>query len=157
MDSIGKRGETLFRVLITKWCGGEPWFEGTFLGEKAEGLDFMVQLIGSTVFYANFYVQVKATAKPNRYSGAGKDRRISVALKPADAKKLGAMKMPAYVVGIDVQFEKAYIRNVKAGATKGFAGISTRRPLSCKAIRKLWNEVEEFWMERPQGMTSSVF
>jgi Domain of unknown function (DUF4365) len=157
MDSIGKRGETLFRVLITKWCDGQPWFEATFLGEKAEGLDFMVQLIGPTVFNSIFYVQVKATAKPNRYSGAGKDRRISVALKPTDARKLGAMKMPAYVVGIDVQSEKAYIRNVKAGATAGFTGISTRRHLSCMAIRKLWNEVEEFWKERPQGMTSSAF
>jgi hypothetical protein len=157
MDIVGKRGEALFRVIITRWCGGEQWFEETFKGEKAEGLDFEVQLIGSSVFHANFYVQVKATAKPNRYSGSGNNHRISVRLRPSDAKKLGAMKVPAYVVGIDVLSGKAYIKNVKAGAAKGFTGISTRRPLNCKAIRKLWNEVEAFWKGRPQGLMNSAF
>jgi hypothetical protein len=157
MDIIGKRGEALFRVIITKWCGGVQWFDETFLGEKTEGLDFEVRLISSTVFHASFYVQVKATAKPNRYSGAGNKRRINITLKPSDAKKLGRMRVPAYVVAVDVLSGKAYIKNVKAGAIKGFTGISTRHLLNCKAIRKLWKEVEEFWKSRPQGMTRSVF
>ena len=45
MDIIGDRGEALFRVAITKWCGGKPWFQATFLGAKAEGLDFEVPLL----------------------------------------------------------------------------------------------------------------
>lgn len=157
MDIIGKRGEALFRTAITKWCGGEQWFDETFLGEKAEGLDFEVQLIDPAVFHACFYVQVKATAKTKRYSGVGKKRRLLVRLEAADAVKLGKMKIPAYVVGVDVLSGKAYIRHVKAGAKKGFAGISTRRPLNCRAIRKLWHEVEDFWNSRPQGMTASNF
>jgi hypothetical protein len=69
------------------------------------------------------------------------------------------MKVPVYVVAIDVRSDKikAYIKNVKAGATRGFTGISTRRPLNCKAIRQLWNEVEAFWKSRPAGLTTSVF
>jgi hypothetical protein len=157
MDSIGKRGEALFRVAITRWCGGEQWFDDTFLGEKAEGLDFEVRLLGSAVFHASFYVQVKATAKPNRYEGTGKDRKIRVTLKASDAVKLGTMKVPAYVVGIDVLSGKAFIRNVKAGAKRGFSGIPTRHLLGCKAIRRLWHEVEEFWKSRPRGMTASGF
>lgn len=157
MDIIGKRGEALFRVAITKWCGGEQWFEETFKGEKAEGLDFEVTLLRSPVFHASFYVQVKATAKPNRYSGVGKRRKIRVALRTADARKLGTMKVPVYVVGIDVLSGKAHIKHVKAGASRGFNGISTRRPLNCRAIRQLWHEVEAFWKSRPEGLTTSAF
>jgi hypothetical protein len=157
MDIIGKRGEELFRVAITKWCSGKQWFDETFMGEKTEGLDFEVTLLESSVFHASFYVQVKATAKPNPYSGTGKRRKIRVTLKSADAKKLGRMKVPVYVVGIDVLSDKAYIKNVRAGATRGFTSISTRRPLNCRAIRQLWNEVEAFWKSRPDGLTTSIF
>jgi hypothetical protein len=156
-DIIGKRGEALFRVAITRWCGGRQWFDDNFLGEKAEGLDFTVQMLGSAVFHASFYVQVKSTAHPKRYKGVGKDRRLRVALKASDAAKLGTMKVPVYVVGVDVLSEKAYIRNVKAGTKRGFTGIPTQSVLNCKTIRRLWNEVEEFWQSRPQGMTDSGF
>jgi hypothetical protein len=102
LDIIGNRGEALFRVTITTWCGGEPWFDETFKGEKAEGLDFEVRLLGSAVFHASFYIQVKATARPNRYTGVGNRRKLMVALKASDARKLGTMRVPAYVVGVDV-------------------------------------------------------
>jgi hypothetical protein len=155
MDIVGKRGESLFGATITKWCGGEQWFDQRFLGEKAEALDFEVTLLGSAVFQANFFVQVKATAKANRYSGAGKGRKLLVRLTATDAKKLGTMKVPAYVVGIDVLSGTAYIQHVPAGTKRGFTGISTRRPLNCRAIRRIWNDVEEFWKSRPGGMTTS--
>jgi hypothetical protein len=156
-DLIGERGEALFRVAITRWCGGRQWLRAVFLGEKEEGLDFEVVLIDSTVFRAVCYVQVKATAKAGRYSGTGNSRRLMVRLPNADAKKLGTMKLPAYVVGIDVISGAAYIRHVPAGAKKGFQGISCRRPLNCRAIRRLWQEVENFWNSRPKGLDSSTF
>ena len=62
-DIVGERGESLFRVAISKWCGGKPWFQATFLGEKSAGLDFEVTLLDPTVFRAMCFVQVKATAK----------------------------------------------------------------------------------------------
>ena len=155
-DLIGERGEALFRVAITRWCDGKQWLRADFLGAKEEGLDFEVVLIDSTVFRAVCYVQVKATAKARRYSGAGNARRLMVRLLSADAKKLGTMKVPAYVVGIDVNSGAAYIRHVPAGAKKGFQGMSCRRPLNCKAIRRLWQEVEDFWNSRPQGLDAST-
>src|SRR5262245_14255326 len=154
MDIVGERGEALFRVAITKWCGGKPWFEVVFQGEKAEALDFEVRLRDSTVFQAVFYVQVKATAKNVRYSGTGKDRRLLVRLKGKDAKKLGRMKVPAFVVGIDVHSGACYLKHIPAGTKKGFESMSTRRPLNCQTIRRLWAKVEEFWNSRPQGMKS---
>jgi len=157
MDIVGKRGEALFRAIITKWCDGKQWFDDTFKGEKAEGLDFEVQLIGSSVFHANFYVQVKATAKHTKYAGMGNDRRLLVRLTRADAKKIGNMKVPAYVVGIDVHSGRAFIKHVPAGSTSGFSGILVRQPLNCIAIKRVWTEVEAFWISRPQGMTTSDY
>jgi hypothetical protein len=119
-------------------------------------LDFEVVLLGSTVFRAVCYVQVKATAKPGRYSGTGRSRRLMVRLKKADAKKLGRMKLPAYVVGIDVLSGAAYIRHVPAGSRTGFQGIPCRRRLDCRAIRRLWNEVEDFWNSMSKGLVPTV-
>jgi uncharacterized protein DUF4365 len=156
-DIIGSRGEVLFRYVITRWCRGKPWFLESFMGEKAEGLDFEVTLLGSSSFHANFFVQVKATAKQKRYSGRGNRRKIRVRLKAADARKLGTMKIPVYIVAVDVISERAYIKNVKAGATKGFDGMSTQHPLNCNAIRRLWQEVEEYWKSRSDGLSTSAF
>jgi hypothetical protein len=80
-----------------------------------------------------------------------------VNLTKADATKLGSRKLPAYVVGIDAISEAAYIQHVPAGAKRGFAGISCRVRLDCKTIRKLWNEVEDFWASRPAGLGASGF
>jgi hypothetical protein len=102
-------------------------FEVVFQGEKAEALDFQVRIRGARVFQSIFYVQVKATAKPRarRYKGSGKDRRLCVTLKQADARKLGRMKIPAYVVGVDAWTEATFIKHVPAGTLKGFTGIPT--------------------------------
>jgi hypothetical protein len=156
-DIIGKRGEVLFRAAITKWCEGEQWFDERFLDAKAEALDFEVILLGAAVFRSIFFVQVKSTASAKRYSGRGKRRRLRVRLEAADAKKLGDMKIPAYVVGVDVLSGKAFIRHVPAGTKKGFTGISTRRPLNCRAIKKIWNEVDQFWKSLPTGMKKSSY
>jgi len=80
---------------------------------------------------------------------------LLVRLEPTDAEKIGSMKVPAYLVGIDVLSGRAYIRHIPAGTTKGFKGVFTRNPLNCKAIKKIWKDVEEFWKSRPAGMTKS--
>jgi hypothetical protein len=44
-DYIGRRGESLFSVLIGKWCDGRPWFLESFLGDKHPATDFLVELV----------------------------------------------------------------------------------------------------------------
>lgn len=114
-DLVGEQGEDVFRTAITKWCGGEPWFRVVHQGEKAEALDFQVTLRESTVFHAIFFVQVKATAKAKRYEGTGNSRQLLVRLKAKDAKKLGKMAIPVFVVGIDVISGAAYYRHIPGG------------------------------------------
>ena len=106
-DSIGKRGESIFTVLITKWCDGHPWFIDTFLGEKYETTDFMVELIEPTAGHAHFYVQVKSTR--NRYTGRGASRKLDVSVTGEDVEKLRQIHAPVYVVGIDIDRLCGYI------------------------------------------------
>src|SRR5213082_3428425 len=77
-DYIGKRGEAIFRYLITDWCDGEPWFDDNFLGEKQPIKDFIVNLIEPASGDAVFYAQVKATN--GKYVGKGPARRLKVKL-----------------------------------------------------------------------------
>jgi hypothetical protein len=45
-DDIGGRGESIFYVLLTNFCGrSRPFFRPHFLGEKFATLDYLVELI----------------------------------------------------------------------------------------------------------------
>jgi hypothetical protein len=100
-DYIGKRGEAIFRVLITEWCDGKPWFDDNFLGEKQPTKDFIVNLIEPKSGDAVFYAQVKATN--GKYVGKGRARRLKVSLSKEDTAKLKKAPGPAFLVGIDIQ------------------------------------------------------
>jgi hypothetical protein len=69
-DRIGKRGESISRVLISRWCEGHPWFDEAFLGDKHPAKDFVVYLIDPSTGDASFYVQVKATTTGNTVARA---------------------------------------------------------------------------------------
>ena len=109
-DRIGKRGENLFTVIIGEWCGGRPWFDEQFLGEKHEGKDFSVELIGPTARYAMFQVQVKATR--SRYRGVGVKRKLSVNVSRKTVERLQSVGAPAYVVGIDIDSKQGFIKAI---------------------------------------------
>jgi hypothetical protein len=152
-DYIGKRGEKIFSVLITRWCDGRPWFDEQFLGEKAEAKDFVVHLVGPTSGDATFYVQVKSTREG--YHGQGANRKLRVGLSREDLEKLQAVHAPTYVVGIDIQAERGYIVAITADLKKGFSRLSTRHPLNCKTIKTLWKEVDDYWVARKSMLPST--
>jgi hypothetical protein len=155
---VGRRAEILFQQAITKWCeNGEPLFDEAFKSPVAEGLDFDLAPIGTTVFAALASVQVKTTVKKDAYTGTGKDRVFHVRLTAKDARKLGRMAVPAYVVGVDVYTNAVYIRAVLHGTTSGFTTMTTRFKLNCKRLKELWQEIQDFWNHRPQNFTTSAF
>jgi hypothetical protein len=156
LDYIGERGEALFPALITKWCDGEPWFtQVVFLGGKAETKDFMVNLIAPTCGDATFYVQVKATT--TGYSGKGASRKLKVKVDKATVEKLKETPGPAFVVGIDIDKESGFIAGITSATKGAISGIPIRHPLNCRAIRKLWNEVNDYWNKKKMLPASSKF
>ncbi len=142
-DSIGKRGESIFTVLITRWCDGHPWFIDTFLGEKHETTDFLVELIDPTAGHAHFYVQVKATRR--RYKGRGASRKLDIAVSEGVVVKLKQIHAPVYVVGIDIDRVCGYISAITEASAGGIHGIPARHSLNCRTLRALWKEVNDYW------------
>lgn len=139
-DRIGKRGENIFTVLITKWCSGQPWFDETPLGAKADTKDFLVNLIDPTSGDAIFYVQIKSTARGTYSKGTKLHGKVS----SADITKMKKLKAPVYIVGIDIHTEKGYIVGVNGGPSK-LSGIPTKHAFDCTSIPKLWQEVDDYW------------
>src|SRR5437762_961435 len=139
-DLLGARGESIFSVLITTWCGGRQLFIDTFLGAKHETKDFMVELIEPTSGHANFYVQVKATTA--NYSGSGANRRLLVKVTKEDIERLKEIQAPCYLVGIDVEKVRGYITAITQQNVRGIGGISTRHSLNCRNLKRLWQEVD---------------
>jgi hypothetical protein len=154
-DYIGKRGEVIFPMLITKWCDGEPWFDVVFLGEKAEAKDFLVHLIEPESGDAHFFVQVKATR--SGYTGTGADEKLNVKVTKADVAKLKKVPAPAYVVGLDIVKECGFIIAITDATTGSISGITTRFRINCQVIKALWREVDAYWKARKMLATTSRF
>lgn len=154
-DYIGKRGEAIFRFLITEWCDGAPWFDDNFLGEKQPVKDFIVNLIEPTSGDAVFYAQVKATN--GRYVGKGANRRLKVKLSQEDATALKKAPGPAFLVGIDIASRKGYFVQLTARSPASFSSIPLRHRLNCKNIKKIWQQVDDYWNARSMLPASSEF
>ena len=154
-DYIGKRGEAIFRFLITEWCDGEPWFDDNFLGEKQPIKDFIVNLIEPASGDAVFYAQVKATN--GKYVGRGRARRLKVKLSKKDTAKLKKAPGPAFLVGIDIESKRGYFVQLSARSPKSFSSIPLRHRLSCRNIKKIWQQVDDYWKARSMLPASSEF
>lgn len=154
-DYIGKRGETIFKALITKWCGGRPWFDDIFLGEKAETRDFLVNLIGPSVVASLFYVQVKSTRKG--YTGKGANKKLKVSVTKEDVSKLKNSAGPAYICGIDIVNNCGFLFSITKTTRGPISGIPSRYRINCRTIRKLWKEVDDYWKNRDMLPGTSQF
>ncbi len=154
-DYIGKRGEIIFSMLITRWCGGKPWFDVVFLGEKAEAKDFMVNLIEPTCGDANFFVQVKATRQG--YVGKSVTGKLKVNVEKEDIEKLKMVPAPTYVVGIDLIAECGFIVAITQSTAGAMWGIPTKHRINCRLIKSLWQEVDDYWKAKKMIASTSKF
>jgi hypothetical protein len=154
-DLLGEHGENIFTVLITQICGGRQFFTDIFLGAKHETTDFLVELIQPTSGHACFYVQVKATR--GNYSGGGASRKLDVQVTKKDVYKLKQIHAPIYVAGIDVDNVRGYITSITQQNVTGISGISTSHSLNCRNLKKLWQEVDEYWRAKHMLAASSHF
>ncbi len=154
-DYIGKRGENIFRVLITEFCDGMPLFDDAFLGEKHEATDSLVELINPTSGHAYFFAQIKSTT--SRYTGLGAARKLDVRVTKRDVEKLKKVPAPIYVFGIDIEKQRGYIMAITRRTTGGISGIPTKNSLSCRSLKMLWKEVDDYWTAKRMLVQDSVF
>jgi hypothetical protein len=97
-DDIGSRGEDIFCVRITDFCGRKkPYFRPRFLGEKAQTSDFLVELVGAGKRTMFFFVQVKTTHQG--YTRRGRPPRLKVSMSGRDVRRLALYPAPTYLGG----------------------------------------------------------
>jgi Domain of unknown function (DUF4365) len=153
-DDIGRRGEIIFCARVTNFCGRDtPYFRTYFLGEKAQTLDFLVELVSAAGQTRFFFAQVKTTQKG--YTKRG--RRLKVGMSGSDVGRFSRVPAPTYLVGIDEPRELAYILAVIEGMTDALPSLPTDFPLDGMNLPRLYDEVNQFWAGHDMARRSSVF
>ncbi|MBD2297844.1 DUF4365 domain-containing protein [Nostoc sp. FACHB-87] len=154
-EVIGERGESIFRVLITRKhpSRGYLFEHPRFLGEKKRAIDFYVELFHDESLIPFFFVQVKSTSQGYTQS----DRRLRVKVNDSDMKRLAAYPAPTYVIGIDEQAEQGYILSGNGESTTGFSSLCTDYPLNPDVLALLWDEVKAYWTSPHHATFRSIF
>ena len=138
-NKIGKRGESIFSTKISKGFILDP----SFLGDKYEAIDFIIDLNSLPNHKAFFFVSVKTTSNA-KYSP--KNNRLKIQVNKKQLGELKKLKIPTYIVGVDEKKEKAFIISVKGIKVDSISSIPTSFSLNQKKnIQDLWNEVKEYW------------
>jgi hypothetical protein len=156
-DDIGNRGEALFFIMLTRFCGRRlPYFRPHFLGEKFATLDYLVELIDAGSITPYFFVQVKTTTQ-GYTRGDITRRRLKVQIPSEDMRRLILYPAPTYVMGIDEREEVGYVISANHGSPSRISSLSTRFPLDCRNLELLWIEVQAFWQQRDMRFLNSMF
>jgi hypothetical protein len=74
-----------------------------------------------------------------------------------DAQRMAASPLPAYVVGIDEPREVGYLLSMNEPRQAGPGGLPARHRLDCGNLKRLWEEVRDFWASRNMVLTGSHF
>ena len=156
-DDIGARGEALFFIMLTRFCGRRrPFFRPHFLGEKFVTLDYIVELIDAGPTTSFFFVQVKTTTQGYVRDMTG-NKRLKVHVSHTDMQRLVSYPAPTYVVGIDEIAEMGYIIAANHDSPARIASLPTAFLLDCDTLEHLWHEVKTFWEQRDMRLEQSAF
>ncbi|MCC2672767.1 MAG: hypothetical protein K0Q72_5239 [Armatimonadetes bacterium] len=156
-DYIGSRGEYLAYVLLTRFHGRDrPFFRPYFLGEKAEKLDFLVELVDAGERVPFFFVQVRSTRRG--YTGVdGGTRQLRVRVTADELRALAARPVPTYLIGISESDEEGYLLSARQPAAGGLSSLPIDFRLDGDTLGGLWAEVRDFWDQFAPATRPSVF
>lgn len=156
-DLIGNLGEWIAAVVFTHPVDdgyGRPLFRPVFLGEKYPTADLLVDILderGQAIGF--FFVQVRA-----RMESSGPLGRLPIKLGLERYERLHRLPIPAYVVGVEIEQERAYIVAAFKRRSTGISSITTAFSLRNDAVRiRLYEEVREFWQRRKKPKIRTGF
>ncbi|HVS38204.1 MAG TPA: DUF4365 domain-containing protein [Gemmataceae bacterium] len=157
-DFIGGRGEAIAFAHLTRLCRNDselPYFWPHYLGEKCETFDFLVELLDADEKTPFFFVQVKATHK--EFTKGQTPPRLRVEVSEKVLRRMLAYPAPTYVVGVHEGQQRAFLISVHGAMTEAISSITTAHELTDETLRRLWEEVREFWRERDMSRSTSSF
>ena len=68
-----------------------------------------------------------------------------------------AYPAPTYVVGVHEDEERAFIISVHGTMSEAIPSITTAYELNSDTLRRLWDEVREFWRGHEMAQPASSF
>jgi Domain of unknown function (DUF4365) len=157
-DFIGGRAEAIAFARLVRICRTDPdlpYFWPHYLGEKCETFDFLVELVDAGESTPFFFVQVKATRKD--LTSTQTPPRLRVEVSEKDIRRMVAYPAPTYVIGVHEPEERAFIISIHGTMSDDLPSISTGHELTCDTLRRLWEEVRDFWQVRDRARQSSSF
>jgi hypothetical protein len=126
-DFIGGRGEAIAFARLTKLC--------------REGSDlpyFWPHFLGEKCETFDFLVEL-------------------VEISEKDVRRMVAYPAPTYVVGVHEEAERAFVIAIHGAMCEAISSITTVHELTPGTLRRLWDEVRDFWRIREMAQSTSSF
>ena len=154
-ESIGERGEAIFRVLMTRRhpTHGYLFEHPRFLGDKKRTIDFYVELFHPEALTPFFFAQVKSTS----LGYTAKEHRLNIQISETTIKRLAAYPAPTYIIGIDESGETGYLLSANGEWQTGLASFPTIYPINPDTLALLWKEVATYWQQTNFQSFKSAF
>lgn len=154
-DVTGFRGEKIVELCLTDYQAfRKPLFRPGFLGDKWPAIDFYVELTAVPGKRPYFFGQVKATT--SKLTATSKN--LSVSTKKEDIQRLLRIPGPTYILGVHEPSKRVFVRSVHTGvAVKAITRIPLTYELTSANLKKLHDEVRDYWATSYHKPTSSVF
>jgi hypothetical protein len=151
----GFRGEKIVELCLTEYSAfATPLFRPGFLGDKWPAVDFYVELNGVRGRRPYFLIQTKSTSRP--LPATAKSLRISSTKQ--DISRLLQIPGPTYLLGVHEPTRRVFAKSVHAGvAVKGISRIELAHELTPANLKRLYDEVREYWRSTSHKPSTSVF
>ena len=78
-------------------------------------------------------------------------------LSKKDTAKLKKAPGLAFLVGIDIASKKGYFVQLSARSPQSYSSLPLRHRLNCRNIKKIWQNVDDYWKARSMLPASSEF
>jgi len=152
-NQIGGRGENAAQWRFLRPINGHNGFEPTFLGEKAQLLDFRVALLSpeGKVFGPHFYVQVKTHQ-------VRKGKRFPARFTTEEVVRAKSGLVPVYIVGVELDGdmkENVWICGIEA--QPALPSIPKARDLRAAAtLVQLYDEVQSHFTRTTYSFVTNL-
>ena len=154
-DVTGFRGEKIVELCLTEYSVfTRPLFRPAFLGDKWPAVDFYVELNGIRGKRPYFLIQTKATSAHLPADAAS----IRISTTRNDVERLLRIPGPTYILGVHEPSRRVFAQSVHTGiSVRGITRIHVSHELTAANLRRLFNEVRDYWKSAGHKPTKSVF
>ncbi len=154
-DVTGFRGEKIVELCLTDYQAfPKPLFRPGFLSEKWPAIDSYVELTAVRGKRLYFFVLAKTTTATLTAQSA----ELPISTKKKDIDRLLRIPGPTYILGVHEPSRKVYVRSVHTGIpVRAITRIPLTNELNSANLKRLHDEVREYWKSNHHKPTSSVF